>query len=217
MKCKSCKKSFTPKFREPWCSDPCKISYLETDHAKKYLKALASKAKKKAKQIDREKMKAMKESSQRKSDFEKILENAINALIKKIDYGHQCISCTDKNVNWSRKEAGHYHSVGAQKYIRYHLVNIWAQCNKCNQKLSGNPIPYLRNIEAIFGKEVKEYMEYDLVRLAVPLKLSNQEYKEYAAKVRAINKRLPEEKVYTNEQRLALRRAFNEELNIYQF
>ena len=60
-------------------------------------------------------------------------------------------------------------------------------------------------------------MEYDLVRLAVPLKLSNQEYKEYAAKVRAINKRLPEEKVYTNEQRLALRRAFNEELNIYQF
>lgn len=217
MKCKACKKSFTPKFREPWCSDPCKQDYLETDSAKKYLQSLAKKAEKKKKQIDREKINAMKENIQRKSDFEKILETAINTLVKKIDFGHQCISCDHKRHFLANPHAGHYHSVGAQKYLRYHLLNIWLQCKKCNVDSSGNPIPYLRKIETIYGKEVKEYIEYDLIRHSTPLKLSNQEYKELAAKVRMICKRLPEEVVYTNEQRLALRRAFNEEIGIYQF
>jgi len=218
MKCKTCKKSFTPKYREPWCSDPeCKEKYLDSDHAKKYLKAIATKAKKQVKQQDREKMNAMKENIQKKSDFEKVLETAINALVKKIDYGHQCISCDHKRHSLALPHAGHYHSVGAQKYLRYHLVNIWLQCKKCNVDSSGNPIPYLRNIEAIYGKQVKEYMEYDLIRASQPLKLSNQEYKELAAKVRMINKRLPEEVVYTNEQRLSLRRAINQEIGIYHF
>lgn len=218
MKCKICKTSFTPKYREPFCQKPeCRKAFVDSDQSKKFLKAIAAKAEKKAKQQDREKMKAMKENTQRKSDFEKVLENAINALVKKIDFQHKCMSCDNKEVTWSTKEAGHYHSKGAQKYIRFHLVNIWVQCNKCNQKLSGNPIPYLRNIEAIYGKTVKEYMEYDLIRLAQPLKLSNQEYKELAAKVRMINKRLPEGMVYTNDQRLSLRRQFNEEIGIYQF
>jgi len=218
MKCKICKTSFTPKYKEPFCQKPeCRKAFVDSDQSKKFLKANATKAEKKAKQQDREKTKAMKENIQKKSDFEKVLETAINALVQKIDFGHQCISCDNKRHSLARAHAGHYHSVGAQKYLRYHLVNIWLQCKKCNLDYSGNPIPYLRNIEAIYGKTVKEYMEYDLIRLSQPLKLSNQEYKELAAKVRMINKRLPEGMVYTNDQRLALRRQFNEEIGIYQF
>ena len=72
------------------------------------------------------------------SKLKKDVQYKINKFIRDRDIENGCISCENGKV----EEAGHFWSVGANSFIRYHPDNIHGQCGSCNRWKSGNLLEY---------------------------------------------------------------------------
>lgn len=204
-KCKQCNKFFTP-FRPLAfiCSASCAIQY---NNKKKEEKAESEWKERKA---------VLKEAIKTPGDYKKDLEVEINHIVRLIDKGHECIS---SNVQRYIVNAGHLYSVGAFPALRFNLLNIYAQSVQENKDRHGNGVIYKERIKEVFGIEVSE--EIENLRILYPeLKLSIPEIKEAIVKARSIVKSLKkivedEEKPFTTEMRIKLRRKLNDQLGIY--
>jgi len=212
--CIFCRKKFEQKiFNYRYCeSTPeCKEAGNEAKNAliKKAMEKVKSSKEKKSRQetkVFREKLKTL-------SDWKNDLQKEINAIVREIDKGHPCIS-SGRPLGKSY-DAGHFLGRQAFPEVRYHLMNIYAQSVEQNQHKSGNVIGFMSGLEQVFGKE---HLESVMALKSLPsLRITIEEIKEAIPRCRGILKWLKlQDRIFTTEERLELRKRFNIEIGIYK-
>ncbi len=156
---------------------------------------------------------AKKEALMTLSDYKKQLEEKVNEIVRLIDKDQNCISCNNKP---NKLFAGHYHSVGSQQPIRFNLLNIYGQCYSCNGEKGGLLLQYGQGLINNFGKEHKEYCEFELLRTFKTIKLDKFEILEAKKIATELCRFLKlENKTYSPNERLELRKKFNNMIGIY--
>lgn len=203
--CKECGEPFTPTYSSLQfvCGPVCSLAYVRKQNEKK---AKADWAKEK---------REIKENIKTKSDFEKELQKEINTIVRVLDAGFLCIS-TGKPLN-SKFDAGHLYSCGSNPSIRFNLFNIYAQSVHANQWLSGDQLNFIDGIKTHYGEEVCE-LSLGLKAKYPVLKLTVDELKEATYKARGIVKYLKlQDRQFSKEERVSLRKEINEKLGIYNY
>lgn len=194
---------------EPVCSNnDCRLIYA-LNYAKKQREQKEKSARKQStleKSVMKEKLKTL-------SEYKADLQKEINTLVREIDKGHLCIS-SRKPLN-SKFDAGHFYSRGSNPAISFNLMNIYGQSVHSNQHLSGDQINFLEGLEIDFGTEYKDYV-LSLKRLYPILKITIEDIKDKIYVVRGLIKwcRL-QERQFTMDERVSLRKKFNSEIGIY--
>lgn len=200
-KCKVCGDLFVP--TQPLqmvCSAKCAYEYQKKQR------------KDKIKTDWRNKKKALKKTLQTKSEVEKILQKEINTIVRLLDKGHECIS-SGRSLGKSY-DAGHLYTTKANPTIRFHLMNIFAQSVHDNQHLSGNELQYFIRLKEVFGEDVQE--EILKLKQIPPLHLTKEDVRDVIPIARGIIKWLKlQNRKFTLEERISLRREFNKKLGIY--
>jgi hypothetical protein len=214
-KCVICKQPFTPinSSLEKACPESdCRFKYA--------MKVVAANRAKKEKSDRKERAKKkveLREATKSKSDYEGELEKHVRKLIRLVDYGCPCVGCgTKETIRW---DAGHYHSSGGSRYIRYHALNIWISCYRCNCRKGGNPTGMILNIEKLFGSEVREFVNFRILQTKA-LHLSIPDLKEKIIEARLLVKEFEAANMAltsprNSEQRIEMRDYINKRLNIY--
>ncbi len=187
----------------------CKDCYTEwlltTPDGKLIIEQTTLRAKRKVvKQVKKETrnwIKEQKEQIKRKSDYEREMQYIVNWIVRAIDSEKGCISCSHGwNEKWTRRQqAGHYHSVGVHSNLRFNVFNIFLQCQRCNEFLSGNIRNYRTGIIYHYSHDLIEYIE-SLPRLYPDLKLTIPELKDCLKRVKMIKKEILNGKDYTRKQ-----------------
>lgn len=206
-KCKECGESFIPtRPLQQVCSMKCAALMANKKVKKEVVKAAKVEKRewKKTKSVLKDKIKTQ-------ANWLKELEHLVNNIVRIIDFGNSCISCGRNG----KPQAGHYHSVGSNSQIRFHLDNIHIQDYFCNVHLSANKTGYNEGLIKTFGKDYQEYVEFDLVKMYPTMKLTIPEIKEKIKICREIIKELPEGKVYKVNERIEMRKQLNERIGIY--
>jgi len=209
-KCKICFQKFVPirSSLEKTCVDiDCRTKWAISEVAKQKI----TRDKKIKQDWSREKV-ALKEKLKSLTEWHNDLQKEINSIVREIDKDHPCIS-SQRGLG-KNYDAGHLYSRGSNPHIRYHLFNIFAQSVHDNQWKSGNQLDFVSGIEKTFGLDVKEYC---LSLKGLPeLKLTINEIKEKIPIARSVLKYLKlQDRKFTNEERISLRKEFNSKLSIY--
>jgi hypothetical protein len=145
---KVCGTSFIPRSSlQVVCSPICAI-----------YKTAEDKAKKAAKQATEQRIahRAAKEQAKTRGDYAREAQVVFNAYRRELTRSQGCISCGTIN---GQMQGGHYRSVGAYPELRYEELNVWAQCARCNTRLSGNLINYRIELIKRIGMEQVDYLE----------------------------------------------------------
>jgi hypothetical protein len=134
--------------------------FCSIDHAVKHGLKIASE--KRAKKERAETRKA-KESIKTKGQYVREAQAAVNKYIRARDFNKPCISCGNlpEQKLGGTMDAGHYRSRGAAGHLRFNLLNIHAQCVKCNRYGSGNVIDYRLSLINKIGLDNVEKLESD--------------------------------------------------------
>jgi len=139
-KCKICKTEFKPFMSTTTvCSINCAIEEAANVRLKKEGKELKQ---------NRQKLKELKES--KLSYWMPKAQFWFNKFIRMRDDDKACISCQKpmhKKIN-----AGHFRSVGSSPHLRFNENNCHAQCEHCNNYLSGNIGNYRINLIKKIGE-----------------------------------------------------------------
>lgn len=207
-KCVICKNRFTPKNNfEKTCQEiDCRTTWAMQVIEKQKL----TKEKKIKDDWNKEKL-DIKDNLKTLSDWKKDFQTEINSIVREIDKGHPCIAT---NTTKGKMNAGHYIGVGANSTLRFHLENIWLQSEHSNSWKSGDTIRYQQGIVSLYGKEYLEYM--NSLQQINPLQLTIQDIKNKIPIARSILKWLKlQDKKFTTQERLDLRKKFNIEIGIY--
>ncbi len=147
-KCKSCGDNFSPvRPLQSVCGFECA--------AKVGRKISQSAEKVEAKRLKAE-LRVAKEKLKTLGDYKREAQIAINAYRREVTRHLGCISCGTHN---GQMQGGHFRSVGGHPEMRYVEENIWCQCSRCNERLSGNLLEYRKNIVKILGVEKVEWLE----------------------------------------------------------
>lgn len=207
--CKFCLEKFAPKYKttERVCySEDCMIKNAIYVVRKRN----ESNKKQHKKDWNREKIE-LKESLMTLSDHKKKLQTEINSIIREIDKGHACIATNSLN---GKANAGHYFSIGSNPTLRFHLENIWLQSEHSNSWKSGDTIKYQQGIVNLYGKDYLEHM--NSLQQIKPLKLSISDIENKIPIARSILKWLKlQDRKFTTQERLELRKKYNLEIGIY--
>lgn len=137
-------------------------SFCSWDHLHAYTRSDA--AKKVAKTAYARESKEIKASLKTASDYTKEAQIAFNAYIRTRDKAKPCISCGCAQgdvVQGGKFDAGHYRSRGSASHLRFHLLNVWSQCVRCNRHLSGNVVEYRKGLVERIGVQRVEELEHD--------------------------------------------------------
>lgn len=205
MKCKTCKKSFTPKYKEPCCSSECLKTFFSSEEGKKRLTKIAHQAKKIVKKKEDEKVKVMKENV---TDYDKLLQAEVQKIARLIDFGLQCIA----RQHWANQlHGGHVFSRGANVNIKFNLHNIHRQGAQSNHWQNDDVL--LR--EGVIREYGQDYFEWLKSTKESPTKkFAQHELKEALILARQISRSI-EPKVRSAEERINLRNLYNLSLNLY--
>lgn len=190
--------------------DKCYRNWLlTTKEGQEKLNKTIPRAKKKVKQDIRQEQRKAKHEAKKKSEWEALLQIEINAIVRLIDQGNGCISCSHAwDEIWKRQaQAGHYYSVGSNPTLRYNLFNIFLQCQQCNYWFSANEREYDKGIIKHYGKEMLDYIK-SLPRIYKEIKLSSEELQQKLKIARKIKREILQGKNYT-------RKEINKKLKIY--
>lgn len=171
-KCKACKSLFVPgRKMQAVCDGVCAVHYGRMQAIKKQqLAALADRRETKAKLKTR-------------ADWIKEAQDAFNAFIRKQDEFRGCISCGTNN---GKMNAGHYRSVGANPELRFELLNVHKQCERCNTYLHGNLVGYRAGLKGCISESDLDWLEGP----HEPKKYTVEDLKAIKAKYRALTKAL---------------------------
>lgn len=175
-----------------------------------YLQSIQISAKKKVQTDSRKEQAQKKETTRKKSYYEKLLQDDINFIVRLIDADKGCISCEH---GWHSKatrqwHAGHRISVGSNPTLRYNVFNIFKQCSICNDWKSANEREYDKGLIKHYGVAMLEYVKI-LPAQFKALHLSIDELKEAIKLARRIKKEILEGKDYSRQQ-------INDQIGIYK-
>ncbi|CNJ54338.1 NinG-like phage protein [Yersinia rohdei] len=152
-KCKVCPTKFAPfSSTQKACSVPCARIIAKQD------------ADKKQQAIDRKAWQKRKESLKTASDWNKEAQVAVNRYVFWRDYSKPCIACGNAlnyGVRGGAVDASHYRSRGTASHLRFNVFNIHAGCVRCNREMSGNLIPFRRNLIIKIGIDRVDRLETD--------------------------------------------------------
>lgn len=200
-KCLNCKDKFIPVNQtNTVCSTKCAIEYSKEMQKKKSEKEWkAEKA-------------VLKDKTKTISEWKKDLQKEINAIVREIDKGHPCIATGTME---GKRNAGHYISIGSNDTLRFHLENIWNQSEHSNTWKSGDTLRYQEGIVKLYGKEY--LYRLNALKSISPIKLTSEEISYKISIARGIIKWLKlQDRIFTSDERLELRKRFNDELGIYK-
>lgn len=156
----------------------------------------------------------MKEGLLKHSDYENILQQLINKIVRLIDQGNPCIS---HNGMGKKINAGHYHSVGSNNSLRFNLFNIFSQCEGCNNFKGSNRTGYDEGLKKLFGFDEWLYINEGILLKYREVKLSVPELKEAITKCKEIIVKLQKDKsIRSPEERLQMRYELNRQIGIYK-
>jgi hypothetical protein len=143
-KCRFCKTEFTPKVSttEVCCSYKCAIELS---------KIIVTKQRNQNKRLERDKLKS---GLMTKGDYEKALQTKINYMVRLIDEGCRCIAC---NKYKDKFDAGHMMPTSTHPFLRFHLMNIWAECRYDNSYKSSK-FDYVDGLIREFGQDIFDYI-----------------------------------------------------------
>lgn len=202
-KCKECGKMFAPaRPLQSLCSYECSMRAV-----------YASQKKALSKQDET----LRKTKIEIKSETNKtVLQTLINSIVREIDKGCPCISC---GLLHYKMQAGHYYAVGSTVQLRYHLLNNFLQCPKCNGVESGNGPGYADGITKLFGLDMFDYIRG--LRSTPVLNMNADDYSVAIKIARLILKEIrtlneSSDLPRTPALRISLREQYNQELNIYK-
>jgi len=204
-KCSVCKEYYEPKSvsTEPCPKFDCRMVLTR--------KILAKREEKRGRESNIEKRKK-KDELKSKSQWENDLQTEINLIVKHIDKGWPCISSGNLT---GKRNAGHLWSVGSNRTIRFHLLNIFNQSEYDNGNRGGAPLEYMQGIKNTFGNELWE--EIESLKAHPPIKQTIPEIREKISIARGVVKELARaDKLYSLEERIYLRREINKRIGIYQ-
>lgn len=207
-KCKHCGAYFIParKF-QPVCSIKCAI---ERNREKRQ---------KEIKKQEKEEKKALKKKTSEwkvdthSKEYRKYLQDEINLLARKIDalFGLNCIDC-GKDYG-KQVDGAHFHSVGANCSLRYHLHNIHSARSYCNQHSDKHKTGYKEGLERRYGAEYAQKVIVELPIKYKELKLNNREVYDKLKLVRGINRNFSTYQFFSPEQ---ARETLNKIIGIYE-
>jgi hypothetical protein len=198
--CKICKIKFEPfKPLQQVCSPACAILLADKVKEKERVKV----------------KKELKEKIKGSADYRKDLQVVINAIIREIDAGHNCIS--SGRPYKTNDQAGHYYSVGAYPNLRFNLHNIYSQSVADNLYKSGNQIGYTKGLIREFGEDwlklvtklPEEYREIKLDKEDIKQSILNA--KDFLKIVQEYKK----ENELMTSHRIYLRNLGNKTIGIY--
>lgn len=178
-------------------------------------KSIIPKAKSKVKKQEKEKTKKAKENLETKSSLERKMQQVINAIVREIDKGCNCIS-SQKPIPKGQEQAGHFMSRGSNPSLRFHLDNIFLQSVHDNMYKSGNQIGFLDGLRKEYGNSYAEYV-LSLKSSLDGLNLSREEIKSATALARIELSRLKSLNLFMvdTKERLKLRAEINQKIGIY--
>lgn len=178
-----------------WCSEYCKIAYNDIKEVKNRFKAIKQKV--------------------NEDNIFKSLQDTINAIVRRIDMGHPCISSGTPFGRY-KVAAGHYFSVGSNPTLRYNLLNIYNQSWSDNGYKGGKGSSYSLRLKEVFGEEVRDEIE-GLVAKYKRIDLTPKEAKDAKREANLILKEINQNpKIFTVKERIELRREFNKRIGIYK-
>ncbi len=207
-KCKICKESFEAKNSlQVVCKSECAIEY-----GRIHLKRTKIESAKKQR-LERDKLKS---GLMTKGDYEKALQTKINYMVRLIDEGCRCIAC---NKYKDKFDAGHMMPTSTHPFLRFHLMNIWAECRYDNSYKSSK-FDYVDGLIREFGQDVFDYitglklewkdLSWEIHELKEWIKKANECIK--FIEVFKSDKQLP----LNNSDRILLRVQVNELMGIYK-
>ena len=91
-----------------------------------------------------------------KSYWLKHAQISVNRWVRWRDRKKPCVSCGRKSG--CKVNAGHYKTVGSNSALRFNPLNIHAQCEYCNNYLSGNIMGYTPELIKRIGKKRYEFI-----------------------------------------------------------
>ena len=207
-KCKICKESFEAKNSlQVVCKSECAIEY-----GRIHLKRTKIESAKKQR-LERDKLKS---GLMTKGDYEKALQTKINYMVRLIDEGCRCIAC---NKYKDKFDAGHMMPTSTHPFLRFHLMNIWAECRYDNSYKSSK-FEYVDGLIREFGQDIFDYitglklewkdLSWEIHELKEYIKKSNECIKFIEAF--KSDKQIP----LNNSDRILLRVQVNELMGIYK-
>lgn len=205
-RCKICKERFEPwnNTLHPVCKKAECITEWHLQNREKNLK-----------REQREWKKEKKEKLKTHGDYEKDLEAVIREICRLIDKDCHCISCGKKPL---KANAGHRFAKGGNNTLRFNLMNVHVQCNRCNENLSGNPDGYDEGLQKVYGWQYYNFIKHEMKGMYPYIKLTVAELIEKRAIAMRISKALKKEgALYSPQNRITLRQRFNEEIGIYPY
>jgi hypothetical protein len=168
------------------CGEECRVNEALThlERSRKTAQRKADKSHKEKTKALRRQSRAFKEANKTKSDWNKEAQAAFNKYIRARDYGKPCIACgaMSQQKYGGTVDASHFRSRGSSPNLRFHLLNCWSGCTRCNRYLSGNITEYRKGLIDRIGLARVEELECDnrIVRMDI----------EYLKRVKSIfNKR----------------------------
>ena len=137
-KCKSCGEYVRDFIVTP------KGVFCNFDSAAKYAYANKSKGAEIKRKSQKKKDAVRKKALKSASDYIKEAQAAVNKYIRLRDRNKPCVSCGCELSNnyGGTTDCGHYRSRGSASHLRFNLLNMAAQCSRCNRYLSGNVVEY---------------------------------------------------------------------------
>ena len=136
-------------------------AFCSYSHLQEFMQS--SKGKKARELSVRKELREVREKYKSKGEYIKEAQAAFNKYIRVRDQGKPCISCGNMPESYygGGVDAGHWRSRGSAPHLRYHVLNCWAQCKRCNRYLSGASSEYRRELINRIGKERVEALEAD--------------------------------------------------------
>lgn len=136
-------------------------AFCSYDHLQKFMQS--SKGKKARELSVRKELREVREKYKSKGEYIKEAQAAFNKYIRVRDQGKPCISCGNMPESYygGGTDAGHWRSRGSAPHLRYHTLNCWSQCKRCNRYLSGASTEYRKELINRIGKERVEALEAD--------------------------------------------------------
>ena len=169
-----------------FCNLNCLKAYSLTDKGLVFIQKIAAKTAK-----ERAKKENVKLNERKVVLYEKenktLLQKEINKLAKLIDAKCGLTTCICCGRDFGKQtDAAHYHSVGSNSSLRFHLENIWSSSSYCNNYSNTHLTGYFERLKDLFGESYRDYVVNELPLKCKSIKLSAKDIHEKLVLVRKL-------------------------------
>lgn len=194
------------------CPSCWKDWLINDTKGKEYLQRVSLKAKSKVKgEAKKTKTKELRKLMSVDAYRAKVLQPAINEIVRLIDFGQPCIA---SGSTTGKMAGGHRKSVGSNRGISLNLHNIHIQSFQSNSWKGGDERAYDAGIIKIYGSDYLEYLISLENHTAKFSKTELEEAYKLACKFRIELRK--DKKVLSSRERINKRNEGNERIGLYK-